>query len=101
MRYASVLALALTVCACGDDSSEGPSDSAGKGGSHSAAGHGGSGHADAGKGDSSGANQSGSGGGPADGGVKDAGEPASKLDRPGTLSRPPKDGLPAELRPPR
>lgn len=47
----------------------------------------------------------GKGGKPADAGVVDSGTDAggsqSNLDRPGTLARPPKGGLPAELRPPR
>lgn len=91
MQYASLLALALAVVlgACGDDDGESPR--AGKGGSHSAAGAGGS-HSHAGN-----------GGGEAklvDAGI-DAGENASKLDRPGTLPRPPKNGLPSDLRPPR
>jgi hypothetical protein len=90
MRYASLLALALVIGACGDDASDGPRASAGKGGSHSAAGAGGS-HSHAGSG---GAAKS------VDAGI-DAGDKASKLDRPGTLPRPPKDGLPSELRPPR
>jgi hypothetical protein len=36
-----------------------------------------------------------------DAGVADSGSPPSTLDRPGSLPRPPKNGLPAELRPPR
>lgn len=91
MRYASLLALALVLCACGDDGGDGSNSGAGKGGSHSSAGKGGS------KGD---AGHSGSGRAPADGGV-DAGEKASKLPRPGVLPRPPKTGLPDDLRPPR
>ena len=47
-----------------------------------------------------GGGKGGSGGKP-DAGVVDSGNPQSKLDRPGTLSRPPGQGLPAELRPPR
>lgn len=89
MRYAGVLALALLVSACGDDTN-GTLQTAGKGGSHAHAGKGGS-DGNAGKG--------GSGGAPVDGGADV--EPASKLDRPGTLPRPPKSGLPADLRPPR
>jgi hypothetical protein len=94
MRYASLLALALVICACADDDSEGPRASAGKGGSHSAAGAGGS-HSQAGNG--------GTGSNPVDAGHAgiDAGENASKLDRPGTLPPPPKDRLPSDLRPPR
>jgi hypothetical protein len=90
MRYASLLALALVLSACGDDDREGPSASAGKGGSHSAAGAGGS-HTHAGSGGDA---------KPVDAGI-DAAENASKLDRPGTLPRPPKNGLPSDLRPPR
>jgi hypothetical protein len=91
MRYASLLALVLVICACGDDDSgESPRANAGKGGSHSAAGAGGS-H-----------NHAGADAKPLDAGAAiDAGENASKLDRPGTLPRPPKDGLPSDLRPPR
>jgi hypothetical protein len=35
------------------------------------------------------------------GATADAGSTSSALDKPGTLARPPKSGLPAELRPPR
>jgi hypothetical protein len=90
MRSASLLALALAICACGDDDHEGPHATAGKAGSHSAAGAGGSpGHA-------------GSGGEakPVDAGIE-LGEKASTLERPGRLPRPPKGGLPSDLRPPR
>lgn len=82
MRYAMVLAAALLICACGDDDGDDAHGAAGKGGSHSHAGAGGK------------------AGAPSDAGV-DAGDSTSKLERPGSLPRPPKDGLPSELRPPR
>lgn len=77
MRFA-VLAGLLLFAACGDDH---PNDG------HS---HGGGG-------------KGGSGGKPSvDAGVTDGGkQPESKLESPGSLSRPPTVGLPAELRPPR
>lgn len=78
MRFA-LLAGLLSLSACGGD------------------GHGDDHHGGGGKG--------GSGGKSADAGVVDSGtDPGgsqSALDRPGTLARPPKGGLPAELRPPR
>jgi hypothetical protein len=91
MRYVTLLVAALFIGACGDDDTSDPHGGAGKGGSHSHAGEGGS-HSHAGTGGKPGA--------PADAGV-DAGDSTSKLDRPGSLPRPPKDGLPSELRPPR
>jgi hypothetical protein len=73
MRFA-LLAGLLLFAACGDDDHDKE---------HT--------HEDAGAG------KGGSGGTRADAGVPDG----SKLDRPGSLPRPPKAGLPAELRPPR
>ena len=81
MRFA-LLAGLLLFAACGDDDHD-------KDHSHEDAG--------AGKGGSGGAAKGGSGGTRADAGVPDG----SKLERPGSLPRPPKAGLPAELRPPR
>jgi len=83
MRFA-LLAGLLLFAACGDDDSDKDHThedaGAGKGGSGGAAGKGGS------------------GGTRADAGVPDGG---SKLEAPGSLPRPPKGGLPADLRPPR
>lgn len=81
IRFALLAALLCTT-ACGDDEPD----------------HDHAAHPHAGKGGSASAGKGGS-----EAGTKqtDAGVTQSALERPGSLPRPPKTGLPAELRPPR
>jgi hypothetical protein len=72
MRHIMIAAALLLLCACKDEDANRPPPKLDAGSST---------HADAGK--------------------ADAGPAARALDKPGSLARPPKSGLPAELRPPR
>jgi hypothetical protein len=76
MRRILITAALLCMCACNDEDAHRPALTAPDAGSPSS-------KADAGK------------------KTSDAGQAASALDKPGALARPPKSGLPAELRPPR